>query len=335
MATFKGIRGIKVQSVASDPSPFSEGDVWYNTTSSTLKYYVAGSGAWASANAIPANRGNSGSCGTTTAALYVGGSEPAPALNQALEFDGTNWSLGGSLTVNSSRVHTSATAGTQTAGLVAGGTSPATATCEEYDGTSWTAGGTMTRPAATTYGGMIGGIQTAALSCASEGSPSKAVESYDGTSWTAGTALTSTHARSMGSQIGTQTACICVGSESGPTVAYTEEWNGSAWSEKNDLNTGRGIGGSGGTVTASLVFGGHFYSVPTGQVKYASTEKFDGTSWTEVGDLAAAKSYVYGCGTQGAALLAGGVTGPSSSPNSVTAEVWTEPIETTKTVTVS
>ena len=37
MATFKGIRGIKVQSVASDPSPFSEGDVWYNTTSSTLK----------------------------------------------------------------------------------------------------------------------------------------------------------------------------------------------------------------------------------------------------------------------------------------------------------
>ena len=54
-----------------------------------------------------------------------------------------------------------------------------------------------------------------------------------------------------------------------------------------------------------------------------------------MGDLAAAKSYVYGCGTQGAARLAGGETGPSSTPNSTTAEVWTDPIETTKTVTVS
>ena len=339
MATYKGIQGYSVENLTSDPSPTGNyvGQLWYNSTTGAYKIATEATGVWASANAIPANRGNAGACGTTTAALYVGGSEPAPPLNNALEFDGTNWSIGGTLTQNSSRVHTSFTAGTQTAGLVGGGgggTSP-TATSEEYNGTSWAAGGTMTRPAPSCKGGSIGGTQAAALACASDVSPFKTVESYDGTSWTAGTDTTSTHARAMGSQIGTQTACLCVGAEENPTAAYTEEWNGSSWTEKGDLNTGRGIGGSGGTTTAGLVFAGHFYSVPTGQVKYASTEKFDGTSWTEVGDIAAAKSYVYGCGTQGAALLAGGVTGPSSTPNSTTAEVWTDPIETTKTVTVS
>ena len=335
MGKYRGIKGVKLQSLASDPSVFANGDVWFNTTSNTLKYNVEGAGSWASANDIPANRGNSGACGTKTAGLYVGGSEPNPTLNNALEFDGTNWTIGGTC-VASQKVHTCFTAGTQTAAVSAGGqpSNPAPK-CEEYNGTSWTSSNDMTRTTAQQMGGCIGGIQTAALACATDASPFKLVESYDGTSWTAGTATTSSHGRAMGSQIGTQTSCLCVGAGEGPTMAYTEEWNGSAWSEKADLNTGRGIGGSGGTATAGLVVAGYSYSVPTGQVKYTSTEIYDGTSWTEVGDIAVAKAYIYGCGTTGAALLAGGVTGPSSSPNSVTAEVWTNPIETTKTVTVS
>ncbi len=42
-----------------------------------------------------------------------------------------------------------------------------------------------------------------------------------------------------------------------------------------------------------------------------------------------------GCGTGNSALLAGGVTGPSSTPNNDTAEVWTDPVYAIKTVTVS
>ena len=39
MATYKGIRGSKVQSLASDPTASeSVGRVWYNTTSNVLKY---------------------------------------------------------------------------------------------------------------------------------------------------------------------------------------------------------------------------------------------------------------------------------------------------------
>jgi len=39
MATYLGIKGVKVQSLASDPSPLIEGVVWYNTTTSLLKFY--------------------------------------------------------------------------------------------------------------------------------------------------------------------------------------------------------------------------------------------------------------------------------------------------------
>ena len=51
MATYKGIKGVKVVSLATDPSPIAQnlGSVWYNTTSNALKYAMEGGGAWASA----------------------------------------------------------------------------------------------------------------------------------------------------------------------------------------------------------------------------------------------------------------------------------------------
>jgi len=39
MATYKGIKGYKVQSLASDPSSPIEGQIWYNTTTALLKFY--------------------------------------------------------------------------------------------------------------------------------------------------------------------------------------------------------------------------------------------------------------------------------------------------------
>ena len=39
MATYLGIKGVKVQSLASDPSNLIEGTVWFNTTSGVLKFY--------------------------------------------------------------------------------------------------------------------------------------------------------------------------------------------------------------------------------------------------------------------------------------------------------
>ena len=39
MATYLSVKGAKVEKLASDPSPLIEGTVWFNTTSSVLKFY--------------------------------------------------------------------------------------------------------------------------------------------------------------------------------------------------------------------------------------------------------------------------------------------------------
>ena len=39
MSTYKGIKGYRVQSLASDPGSPLEGQVWYNTTTNLLKFY--------------------------------------------------------------------------------------------------------------------------------------------------------------------------------------------------------------------------------------------------------------------------------------------------------
>ena len=39
MAIYTGIKGVKVESLAADPSPLVEGTVWYNTTTVLLKFY--------------------------------------------------------------------------------------------------------------------------------------------------------------------------------------------------------------------------------------------------------------------------------------------------------
>ena len=53
MATYKGIHGYRVESLASDPpAATSLGQMWYNTTSAELKYSIEGAGAWASGTAF-------------------------------------------------------------------------------------------------------------------------------------------------------------------------------------------------------------------------------------------------------------------------------------------
>jgi hypothetical protein len=88
-----------------------------------------------------------GGMGTQTAGLIAGG-EPG-TKNTTLEFDGTNWSSGG--TLNTARYWAGA-AGLQTAGLIFGGEAvPAkTDATESYNGTSWT-----TLPATTTVTTII------------------------------------------------------------------------------------------------------------------------------------------------------------------------------------
>ena len=39
MAIYTGIKGVKVEGLAADPSPLVEGTVWYNNATYLLKFY--------------------------------------------------------------------------------------------------------------------------------------------------------------------------------------------------------------------------------------------------------------------------------------------------------
>ena len=47
MATYKEIKGFKIKSLATDPANPLEGEMWYNSTSGTLKVYTKRSGGLA------------------------------------------------------------------------------------------------------------------------------------------------------------------------------------------------------------------------------------------------------------------------------------------------
>jgi hypothetical protein len=137
MATFKEIYGTNVEALASDPANPIEGQIWYNTTSQTLKGYALVAGSWATASPLNTARADLAGLGTQTAALAVGGS--TPAVTGATEsYNGTSWTEVNDL--NTARVVNSG-AGIQTAALVFGGSNPGALNrgeTESWNGTSWT-----------------------------------------------------------------------------------------------------------------------------------------------------------------------------------------------------
>jgi hypothetical protein len=127
--------------------PASNGTLYWNDSSWTSLNNMS-SGRYGLAPAFQ---------GTYNAALAFGGQTPAPAnVTSTEEFDGTNWTAGGSL---NTAVFRGSGSGTQTAALSFGGSPNITAT-EGYDGTAWS-----TRPSLAngrSFGGGAGS-NTAAL----------------------------------------------------------------------------------------------------------------------------------------------------------------------------
>ena len=114
-------------SFPSGPSFLVEGDMWFNTSSSTLKVYgVAGglpAATWASSNSLNTARSESASFGIQTAALNIGGDTGSSTyVANTEQYDGTSWTEKNDL--NEGRAMFGG-AGITTAGIIATG----------YDGT--------------------------------------------------------------------------------------------------------------------------------------------------------------------------------------------------------
>ena len=303
MATYKEIFVKQVKFLSSDPDNEGEGQVWYNSTSDTFKTVVS-SGAWSSSAPINTVRTATGSLGTQTASLMMGGAAPPyPTPTAAVEeYNGSGWRTETSIPA---ATQGGAGAGTTTAGLFAAGfISPPQGqnTSFEYDGSTWTA----TAPPGFMALGRTnlgsGGTQTAAVVYGGSGfgSPggTNATEEYNGTAWSTANVMGSPRYSMEASNVGLQTATLAIGGSS--YIDTVEEYDGTNWTATTVLPAASSAQSRYGTTTAAVAAGG-------GPIPVLGTKvvNFDGTTWTSTPDMATARYAHGGAGTTTAGVVAG------------------------------
>jgi len=298
VTSFPSSVGDFIQSTASDPSPATVGDVWYNNTTYAFKLAtVTTAGAWTSGGNVGSSFYSAATGGTQTAAYKAGGGFPRNSTASE-SYNGTSWTTAGSLNTARSRLSVGVV-GTQTAGLGTGGynTSLESAT-EHFDGSNWTSATNM--PAGRQNAGGSG-LQTAALVFGGGPSPTSSI-SYNGSSWTSTPSMV-TGGSLTG--VGTQTATLAVGT-------VTESWNGTSWTSGTTMNTPRSQIMLGGTQTLALGSGGY---TPAPSV-LSTVEKWNGTSWTTDTSLNTARRVGGSHGTSvGNSMVSSGI---NSAGNQIT-----------------
>jgi hypothetical protein len=339
MSTYYGTYGQKVQYLASDPTDVQVGQVWYNSTSATLKVRAATtSAAWSSGGALPAAREGMGGAGTQTAALGNGGANPG-ASNATLLYNGSTWTVSPG-NMNTARAYC-ATTGTQTAAITANGNpNPAanaySTNSETWSGTAWT---TTSSPSLPSGIRAASGVSTSALMSGGYSNSGgqynqTAVEAWGGSSWTTVTGLNTGRTSGQGGT-GTQTTALVMGGFSYPPSIYNtavESYNGSTWTNLTGMNTGRRYHAVSGSPSSVLVYFGATAALPNGA---ATSELWNGSTWTTSATGATGRQSVGGLGNSGvstAALVFGGST---PTLQSLTEAYLGAGVAITKTVTVS
>jgi hypothetical protein len=186
---------------------------------------------WSEGNNLNnARRGIEG-FGTQTAGVGVGGFPPPGVKTE--HYDGSSWS--NETDFSTARQNMFGTAGTQTAGLIFGGSG--TVNTESYDGSSWTEVNNLP----TGLGNARGtGTQTAALSMGGD-TPAPAVTNasaeWDGTNWTAGGNMVLPGSK-MGA-FGTVTDGYSVGGSFPSVTNLVQNYNGTVFVTDASLSTAR------------------------------------------------------------------------------------------------
>jgi len=334
MVKYTGIKGYKIRSLASDPSPVSEGQLWYDTATDDLKYTGPGSGSWSAGGDMANNRRLCATGGTQTD-TYAGGSGP-PHGTACEEYNGSTWGTGGALPTGMSA---NSGAGTTSAGLSFGGyapsppTNPGSRLCFEYNGIAWTDGGLVNTARAA---GSGCGTQAAALYAGGQGfdtptaSPVSS-EEYNGAAWTYTNPLT--WSAQLGYACGTTGAALAAGySPASPTQTAT--YDGTSWSQVSPGAFAQDSYGSAiwGTAASCLKAGG----LPPSMT--LTCDAWNGTTWSASTSKSVAQASGNATGTTTLGLYFGGydpANAPNYDVNSIKTEEWSQPTLSTKTVTVS
>ena len=331
MATYLEYNGANIPIRSSDPTNPEAGEIWYNSTTRTLKGRLYAPGTWASGNNMVGTPVRAfQSTGSATSAVANGGVTSTAHVNQTEEWNGTSWSTG----------NTSATAGysrcgfgIQTAAVFLGGQQgPSTIynTIEEYDGTNWTTSpGTLAQPTRSARGT---GTQTAGIfaSGSTGDPPTKLSQSYtyNGTCVAATNSLPAARDNALAGGT-SQTSMLLYGGDNGGVQSNTYSWDGSCWTAVNSLNTA-GYNGA-GTFSSST----STLKVATSWPSVEPTEQWDATCWSVISGLGTNRTNACGSGTGTSAFVAGGYDNPNPSQNSNKTELWTGAGPATVTITTS
>ena len=202
--------------------------------------------SWTNVNNLPTNTFNGNSCGTLTAGLIFGSNAGYGVEEQTYEYDGTDWTAGGSLPDIGPAYQQAGGGGTQTAAVACGGYGdppPGVANVVEYNGTSWSAN--PNNLPASNYGQAGDGTSTA-LWLAGGYLVTTATLHFDGTSFTSSNAMSTARPSATGAGYGTQTSAIVAGGEGSGTSTGSELYDGTSWSGGASMSQGRkyGLGSS-------------------------------------------------------------------------------------------
>ena len=279
-------------------------------------FYVSQSrSGWGSGGNLNTARQLMAGFGTQTAAVGAGGdTSPGPQANVE-HYDGSSWT---NATAVPAATGGAGATGTQTAGLLVGGTPPTTESYE-YDGSSWTA--TPDISPGKIYSRMAG-TQTDAIIFGGQSGPSNPTihnnqQNYNGTSWTTGASLNTARSKLGGSGSTSNSALAYTGEiVPGSQSNVTESFDGSSWTTiPATVATARErVGSAGASNSSALLFGGN--TPPTVSITEEFTVSLSATTagaWAAGASMNLATYGRGGCGTTTAGLLFGGYQPSSQS----------------------
>jgi hypothetical protein len=331
MATYKEIKGRKVQTLSADPPAPTVGQVWYNSDSSLFKVgSLSPLGAWSATGAMGTARYVGQTAGTQAAAISMGGgTSPGAATGISEKYNGATWSAVNSLV--GPRTWNFVGVGTSTSALAAGGNSnpPNTylTTTETWNDTCWSTSPATISPARSGTAGA--GTKTSALSWMGyDGSNLNVVQSWNDTSWATSPATLAVTARE-GAGAGTKTAALSIGGKQSPGSILTNSylWNDTSWTSTGSLGTAVHETCAGGTSSLALVMGG--------QPLTGTCQRFTTSTWAADASLPAATGGGMGAGdvtTAGGTIFSGG---RSPAPATLTTALQWNAVVSGDTITQS
>ncbi len=331
MAAYKDLVGQKITKVTSNPGEPKTGQMWYNSTSGTLRALGIVS-AWSSSSPLSTARYGSVAAGNTqNAALVSAGTIAGPYAGSTLteEYNGSGWTGGGA--------YPTAGAGLRGCGTLTAALGVTTSVTNYYNGTAWTAQPSPAHNLPTTKSGIgMCGTQTAAVAFGGyvpgPNTRTNATEEYDGEGWTATNTMPSSVSGPQG--FGIQTAAVSAGGDLGPAnTTANAEYNGTSWTAATAVPVAIKDGFACGTQTAGMLASGAGPS--PADVVSTNFLSYDGTSWATIPSMATSRRDNLG-GSNGApniSTVQGGGNNPptasianteefTSSTNTITAAAW-------------